>query len=318
MIDFTRFDSLVSLATYFSSTKRCKDALVQSRWSDGDVVCPYCGRHHCYSCKDGRYKCPGCHSSFSVLVGTIFENTKISLIKWFMTMYLISSHKKGISSCQLARDIKVTQKTAWFILHKLRTLYSQDDSVALEGEVECDEMYLGGREKNKHQNKKTQGTQGGAKTKNAIFGMAERSGDVKSFAVPDTKSETLKAYIKQFCADNVVLFTDESSVYNGLDDEYIHKHINHSKNEYSTNGVTTNTIEGFWAHFKRMVFGTYHFVSKGYLQPYIDESVYRWNTRKTSETTRFQDMFNKSIGVCSYKTIKGLKVIYRETNQVSF
>ena len=306
MIDFSRFDSLFALATYFSSPKRCKQALAQSRWADGDVVCPYCGRHHCYSCSDGRYKCPNCKVSFSVTVGTIFENTKISLVKWFMAMYLISSHKKGISSCQLARDIKVTQKTAWYILHKLRTLYAQDDSVALDGEVECDEMYLGGREKNKHQNKKTEGTQGTSlKTKSAIFGMAERTGRTAAFVVKNTKSETLRQYIEQFVSDNASIFTDESSCYSGLSEAgYNHQRIKHAELQYVDGNVTTNTIEGFWGHFKRMVFGTYHFVSKGYLQPYVDEAVYRWNTRKASETTRFQDMFAKAIGCVKYRDIK--------------
>lgn len=310
MIDVNRFDSLFSLVTYFNSAKRCKAALAESRWADGDVVCPYCGKHHCYTCKDERYKCPECDRMFSVTVGTIFENTKISLTKWFMAMYLISSHKKGVSSHQLGRDLKVTQKTAWFILHKVRTLYAQDDSVALEGEVECDEMYLGGREKNKHQNKKTEGTQGTSlKTKSAIFGMAERTGRTAAFVVENTKAETLRQYIEQFVADNASIFTDESSCYSGLKEAgYNHQHIKHAELQFVDGNVTTNTIEGFWGHFKRMVFGTYHFVSKGYLQAYVDEAVYRWNTRKASESERFSYMFCKSIGICDYNMVKALKV----------
>lgn len=120
MIDFAHFNSLIDIALYFDTPIKCKKAIAQSRWADGDVVCPYCGQHHCHTRKDGKYICSHCHCTFTVTVGTIFENTKISLFKWFMAMYLISSHKKGVSSAQLARDIHVTQKTAWFILHKFR------------------------------------------------------------------------------------------------------------------------------------------------------------------------------------------------------
>ena len=214
MINFAKFNSLVEIALYFDTPKKCKEAIAQSRWADGDVVCPYCGKHHCYTRSDGRYICGKCHKSFSVLVGTIFENTKISLVKWFMAMYLISSHKKGVSSHQLSRDLNITLKSAWFILHKVRTLFAQDDSVALEGEVELDEMYLGGRETNKHESKKTANTQGRSiktKTKTPIFGMVARKGFAHAFVVKDAKSETLKPYIQQFCADNAHLFTDEFS-----------------------------------------------------------------------------------------------------------
>ena len=144
MIDFTRFNSIFALTDYFDCESKCRKAIFESRWEKGDVVCPYCGRHHCYVRKDGLFRCPECGKNFSVLVGTVFENTKISLRKWFIAMYLISTHKKGISSVQLAIDIRVTQKTAWYILHKIRTLYKQDESIVLKGVVECDEMYLGG------------------------------------------------------------------------------------------------------------------------------------------------------------------------------
>lgn len=306
MIDFSKFNSIFELTEYFNSDERCRRAIRDSRWIKNDVVCPYCGGHHCVERKDGRYRCPHCKRNFSVLVGTIFENTKISLRKWFIAMYLISCHKKGISSVQLATDIHITQKTAWFILHKVRTLYKQYDTPALEGEVEMDEMYLGGRETNKHECKKTEKTQGrSVKTKTPIFGMVEREGSVRALKVPNTQAATLMPIIKQFVAEGSQVFTDELNAYNGLAGEgYIHGIIHHGIKEYSKGGITTNSIEGFWAHFKRVVFGTYHFVSKVYLQRYIDEAVYRYNTRKDDEGLRFIHMFHMAIGKCDYKAVK--------------
>ncbi|MBR5905797.1 MAG: IS1595 family transposase [Bacteroidales bacterium] len=306
MINFERFSNIFDLTDYFDSEAKCRKAIFDSRWNKKDVVCPFCGQHHCVSRTDGRFHCPGCKANFSVLVGTIFENTKISLRKWFIAMYLISSHKKGISSCQLARDIHVTQKTAWYILHKVRTLYRQYDDVALEGEVEVDEMYLGGRETNKHESKKTLGTQGrSTKTKAPIFGMVARYGEARALVVPDTRAVTLLPIIKQFVADNTHIFTDELSAYSNLEEEgYGHSVIRHGLREYSKAGVTTNTIEGFWAHFKRCIFGTYHFVSKVYLQRYVDESIYRYNTRRMGESGRFSYMFKKAMGTCYYSDVR--------------
>ena len=298
MIDFSRFNNIFDLTDYFSTEEKCRKAIYESRWEKHDVVCPFCGQHHCVSRTDGRFHCNHCKANFSVLVGTIFENTKISLRKWFIAMYLISCHKKGISSVQLATDIHVTQKTAWYILHKVRTLYAQYDTPALNGEVELDEMYLGGRETNKHESKKTEKTQGrSTKTKTPIFGMVARKGDVKAV--------TLMPIIKQFVADNSKVFTDEMAAYNGLAKEgYIHNVIRHGMKEYVNGDVTTNSIEGFWAHFKRSIFGTYHFVSKAYLQRYIDEAVYRYNTRKADESARFADVFCKAMNTCYYKDVK--------------
>ena len=306
MIDFKHFDSIFALTDYFSTEERCRRAIRDSRWAKDDVVCPYCGGHHCVERKDGRYRCNHCKRNFSVTVGTIFENTKISLRKWFIAMYLISSHKKGVSSCQLGRDLHVTQKTAWYILHKVRTLYAQCDTPALGGEVEMDEMYLGGRETNKHESKRTEKTQGrSTKTKTPIFGMIEREGSVRAMKVENTQAKTLMPIIKQFVADNANVFTDELAAYNGLASEgYIHGVIRHGIKEYSKGGITTNSIEGFWAHFKRVVFGTYHFVSKAYLQRYIDEAVYRYNTRKADESARFSYMFHAAVKQCSYVDVR--------------
>ena len=304
-IDFTKFNSLLSVADYFDTVQKCKQALTETRWGD-DIICPKCGKHHCKIASNGRIYCIHCRHNFSCTVGTILENTKISLRQWFLAMYLISAHKKGVSSHQLSRDINVTQKTAWYMLQKIRSLYMQSDEEALSGTVECDEMYLGGAEKNKHESKKTEGTQGrSTKTKKAIFGMIQRKGNIVAMTVKDTKADTLMPIIKQFVAENTVVYTDELSSYNRLSKEnFAHGVVHHNDNEFVVGNVFTNTIEGFWSHFKKMVFGTYHSVSKKHLQRYIDEEVFRWNTRKMSESYRFNDMFAKAISICSYKDVK--------------
>ena len=309
MIDFKKFNSIISLTSYFTSNKKCEQAIMESRWSDGDVVCPYCGKHHCKMSKNGRFHCTGCNKNFSCLVGTIFENTKLPLIKWFVAMYLISSHKKGISSHQLSRDIEVTQSTAWYMLQKIRMLYPQSDSEAFEGTVECDEVYIGGREKWKHKSMRTPHTQGrSTKTKTPVFGMMERStyvndkGEeepityVHAFIVENTNRTTLQPIIQQFIEDGSRVITDELSAYNGLSAlGYTHAVVNHGAEEYADGDVFTNSIEGFWSHFRRMITGCYHDVSDEHLQSYIDEAVYRWNTRKAPQSERFEDMFDKSI-----------------------
>lgn len=296
---------------YFNSNDVCKKAIIESRWPDGDVVCPYCGGHHCAERTDGRFRCKACGKNFSCLVGTIFENTKLPLIKWFVAMYLISSHKKGISSYQLSRDIKVTQSTAWYMLQKIRLLYPQTDEEQFEGVVECDEVYISGKEKWKHKSMHTPHTQGrSTKTKTPVFGMMERStiinedGEevnmthVHAFVVENTNRATLQPIIQQFVEEGSMVITDELNAYNGLETlSYRHAIVNHGAQEYANGDIFTNSIEGFWSHFRRMISGCYHDVSDEHLQSYINEAVYRWNTRKMSESERFTQMFEKSIGI---------------------
>lgn len=179
--------------------------------------------------KGWKFSCKTCRKNFSCLVGTIFENTKISLIKWFVAMYLITSHKKGISSYQLSRDINVTQTTAQYMLQKIRLLYPQSDSEAFEGTVECDEVYIGGKEKWKHKFMRTPNTQGrSTKTKTPVFGMMERSSIINAkgneenvtyvhaFVVEKTDKATLQPLIQQFVSDGSRIITDELNAYNGL------------------------------------------------------------------------------------------------------
>ena len=314
MINFKKFNSVISLTSYFTSDEKCKQAIIESRWGVGkeqDVVCPYCGKHHCKMSKNGRFHCTECNKNFSCLVGTIFENTKLPLIKWFLAMYFISSHKKGISSYQLARNIEVTQTTAWYMLQKVRLLYPQSDAEAFDGTVECDEVYIGGKEKWKHKSMRTPKTQGrSTKTKTPVFGMMERStfenekGEIENityvhaFVVENTNRATLQPIIQQFIAEGSRVITDELQAYNGLATlGYTHAVVAHGAEEYANGDVFTNSIEGFWSHFRRMIVGCYHDVSDEHLQQYIDEAVYRWNTRKMGESERFAHMFDKSIGL---------------------
>ena len=320
MIDFTQFNNIISLTSYFNSDDTCKQAIIESRWGDGDVVCPYCGNHNCVERTDGRFRCKSCKKNFSCLVGTIFENTKLPLIKWFVAMYLISSHKKGVSSYQLSRDINVTQSTAWYMLQKIRLLYPQSDADTFDGTVECDEVYIGGKEKWKHKSMRTPHTQGrSTKTKTPVFGMMERSifinkkgkeepiSYVHAFVVDKTDKATLQPIIEQFVMKGTRVITDELNAYNGLSKlGYTHAIVNHGAQEYAYEDIFTNSIEGFWSHFRRMILGCYHDVSDEHLQQYIDEAVFRWNTRKMSASERFAHMFAMSIGVI--KTWDDIKV----------
>lgn len=190
------------------------------------------------------------------------------------------------------------------MLQKIRTLYKQN-SEQLSNEVEMDEMYLGGRETNKHDSKKVEGTQGrSTKTKTPIFGMTERGGRTIAMKVADTRMATLMPIIKRYVMENSDVFTDELSAYNKLNESgYNHSIVCHSTKEFVNGKAFTNSIEGFWGHFKRSIFGIYHYVSPKYLQRYIDEMVFRWNTRQDNESERFEAMFRRSLSVVRWVDI---------------
>lgn len=259
-------------------------------------------------------------SPFSLVLSLRIPRLALPSGLWLCTLYLPT---RRVSLVQLATDIAVTQKTAWFILHKVRTLYAQHNVIGLYGHVECDEMYLGGRETNKHESKKTAKTQGRSiKVKQPIFGMAmvwktddvnTETGEIKEKThtlvnvrkVANAKAETLIPIIEKYVAEGSLIVTDELNAYNSIDaTKYTHAIVRHGAKEYVVGGNSTNGIEGFWGHFKRMVFGTYHFVSKRYLQRYIDEAVYRYNTKELTASDRFVDMFCASIDKVQYKDVR--------------
>lgn len=286
MIQLQKFTNLMSLLTYFKNEQVCRDYLAEIRWA-ASPTCPYkdCGHSKVFTFANGKvYKCSKCKKQFSVRVGTIFEDSKIPLQKWYAAIYLITAHKKGISSLQLHRDLGVTQKTAWYLLHRVRTSLGLND-------VEADETFIGGDEKNKHAHKKTEGNQGrSVKTRIAVAGIIERGGELRAKQIPDTTGNYLKNFVFKNLQMGSNLHTDEWWGYHGLSKVFNHKHIKHKKGEYVNGDCHTNTLEGFWSLLKRGVVGIYHSMSDKHLQKYLDEFVFRYNTRNHLEADRFNLM----------------------------
>lgn len=307
MVALQKFENLMQLFSYFTDEQICRDYLEKIRWED-NITCPYedCKHDKVFKYSNGKvYKCSKCKKQFSVRVGTIFENSKIPLKKWFAAIYLITSHKKGISSHQLHRDIGVTQKTAWFLLHRVRhTLGFNTGSEKLAGPCEADETFIGGRELNKHKSKKIEGTQGRSiKTKSAVAGIIERNGELRAKKVPDTRGYNLRQFIYKNLEFGSKLHTDEWWGYKGLSQAFKHKFVNHKEKEYVKGDSHTNTLEGFWSLLKRGVVGIYHSMSDKHLQQYVDEFVFRYNTRKLTESLRFDTMLNNINTHLTYKQL---------------
>lgn len=290
MINTKNFKSMFDLLKTFSSEDLCLEHLETLRWN-GNVVSPFDPSSKVYKCANHKYKCKNTQKYFNAKTGTIFENSNIPLQKWFVAIWLISSHKKGISSLQLSRDLGITQKTAWFMLHRIRVCLGMENQSQLSNEVEIDEVYIGGREKNKHEAKRTEGTQGrSTKTKTPVLGMVERKGKLVATVIPNTSVKVLTPAVRKYVTAGSVVYTDEWGGYKNMHNIYTHLFVHHKEREFVNGDIYTNTIEGFWGYMKRGIFGIYHYTSKKHLQSYVDEYVYRYNTRRDVDNVRFNSL----------------------------
>jgi len=282
------FKSIFDLIKAFPTEQSCIDHLEKLQWQ-GNPVSPFQADSKVYKCAGNKYKCKSTGKYFNVRTGTIFDNTKIPLQKWFLALYVFSSHKKGISSHQLAKDISVTQKSAWFLLHRLRYAFDHPNFKAVVGNtVEIDECGIGGQSHYKHANKKTKNEEGATiSNKASVIGLRERGGNVKAVVVADRTMDSLLPVVYANVAPNSILMTDELQAYQHLKKDFEHHSVNHSAKQYVNGMAHTNGIENFWSHLKRGIDGIYHSISKAHLQSYIDEFTLRFNTRKFDTQSRF-------------------------------
>jgi transposase-like protein len=301
------FNNLRELITSMPDEKACRDYLIKERWN-GIPVCPYCGHDKCYVIECGkRFKCgsKACYKKFSVTIGTIFEASNIPLTKWLMAIYICSAHKKGISSYQLGRDLGISQKTAWFILHRIRYAFgSGNDSLLLDKEIQADETFVGGNNKNRHKSKKHFDETGKEYDDKApVMGMIETGGRVKTRVVNNPTKQNAISFLEDNAVKGITLVTDSSPIYHKIGKKYDHVVINHSLGEYKLNGFHTNGMENYWSVLKRGIYGIYHQVSQKHLQAYCDEFSFRFNSRKMKDAERFTASISKIEGRLTYKTL---------------
>lgn len=306
MVNTTEFNSIIELLQAFPNEQACIDHLERLRWN-GNVVSPFDPSSTVYDCKGNRYKCRNTGKYFNVKTGTLFDNTKVALQKWFLGIWLVTSHKKGISSLQLGRDLNVTQKTAWFMLQRIRECFGIDDNTdQLQNEVEIDETYVGGKNKNRHEHKKHYNPQGrNSDSKSPVLGMIERGGKLRAVQVENVKADTLTPEIIKAVKEAAMIYTDEWMGYKRLHRIYDHLAVKHNQGQYVNGRIHTNTIEGFWSLLKRGIVGIYHFTSRKHLQRYVDEFVFRYNSRNLTEQNRFNLLLMNTEHRLTYKALIG-------------
>ncbi len=295
----TGYNNVLGLLQTFPDEAACARHLEELRWPNG-IVCPLCAssrKIHRLS-RPGIYKCGDCKKQFSIRKGTVYEESRIPLQKWFAAAFLMTTSRKGISSYQLAREIGVTQKTAWFVLGRLRKAAAQasDDTGTLPGPVEADESYFGGKNKNRHASKK-QDFGRGPVGKMAVAGVVSReSGTAVAKKVEQTDTRTLGAFLGNHVAPQETLYTDEARAYTPLGRIYRHESVNHSAGEYVRGQAHTNGVESFWALLKRGYMGVFHDISWKHLDRYLAEFSHRWNMLGLSTEQRIDAILKAGVG----------------------
>jgi transposase-like protein len=279
---------------YFSDPDRCREYYVAHRWPDG-VICPQCGEKNVvWQPKYNRWQCNNRHDrrQFTAKTGTVMEDSPITLDKWMMAMWMVFNCKNGVSSYEIHRDLGITQKSAWFMNHRIRFALHKGSIEMLKGECEADETFIGGKARNMHKNVKARRITGsGPVDKTAVMGILERGDDCKpkdrekhskvvTIVVPNRKKKTLQAEVKAHVSAGSALYSDALLSYDGLENDFAHQVVDHAV-EYVRGKVHTNGLENFWCLSKRMISGTYVSVEPFHLFRYLDEQSFRFNNRGT-------------------------------------
>ncbi len=276
--------NLVEFQQKFSSEQACLDYLEKARWGN-KAICPHCGSLKTYKFTNGKlFKCGDCRKQFTAKVGTIFSDSKVPLYKWFLAIYLATSLKKGISSVQLSKYAGVTQKTAWFMLQRIRYALEKGNDDLLSGSVEIDETYIGGKSRNRAFKKLAE--------KSVVFGMVERDGNSRLKHVKSSGVRVLMPEITKNVTPLSQIYSDQWQAYKTLGRRgYKHSVVNHLTQQYVAGLTHTQNIENIWSQLKRSIYGIYHHVSPKHLQKYCSETEFRYNTRKLDDSERFKNWF---------------------------
>jgi len=296
--------TLIEAVRHFSDLQVCHDYMVGLKWPDGRIVCPKCGADRVGEIKSRRLlqcKAKGCRKQFSAKVGTIFEDSPLGLDKWFVAVWCVANAKNGISSCELARALGVTQRTAWFMLHRIRVAMRTKSFRKMSGEVESDETFVGGKAANMHEHRRERTIRGrGAVGKTIVHGLlergnAERASQVRANVVGSTDAERLLPEVFRNVEAGATVYTDSLASYRGLAERYVREFIDHATT-YVSGRVHVNGLENFWSLLKRSLRGTYICVAPFHLFRYLDEQTFRFNSRRGHDGDRFREVMSRTIG----------------------
>jgi transposase-like protein len=302
--------TLLEAMAYFSNDAACVKFLEKYRWPDGKPHCPRCGSDNiCYLKTRPAYRCreKGCKKSFSLKTGSIMEDSALPITKWVPAIWFVINHKNGVSSCEVSRALGITQKCAWHLCHRIRKALSNGSFVKLAGEVEIDEVFIGGKAQFKHKSKQMGRFTDPILGKTTVLGMVERGGTVRGRVIENRRRTNIEPEILANVEQGATIYTDSLMSYNKLVTSYMHQYVDHSKGEFVRGEAHTNTIENFWSCFKRSIKGTYIQIASFHTDRYLDEQAFRYNYRKQNDAGRFEKAVSKIFGVrLTYAELTGV------------